>query len=84
MADNESAATDKPAIPQSHSAFHVTVVQRHQRSFVAVFVVHVVNNVQRGNVLGCQPIHEFVHALKDSVVIKTSSIIGSVSDQLAL
>ena len=45
-------------------------MQRHQRGFVAVFVVHVVNNVQRGNVLGCQPIHEFVHALKDSVVVQ--------------
>ena len=54
----------------SHSAFHVTVMQRHQRGFVAVFVVHVVNNVQRGNVLGCQPIHKFVHALKDSVVVQ--------------
>ena len=28
------------------------------------------DDVQRGNVLGCQPIHEFVHARKDSVVVQ--------------
>ena len=69
MADGESAATDRPAIPQAIERI-ITVMQRHQRGFVAVFVMHVVNDVQRGNVLGCQPIREFVHALKDSVVVQ--------------
>ena len=54
----------------SHRTDHITVMQCHQCSFVAVFIVHVVNDVQGSNVLGCQPIHEFVHARKDSVVVQ--------------
>ena len=45
-------------------------MQCHQRGFVAVFVVHVVDAVQRGDVLSSQPIHEVVHAGDDGVVVE--------------
>ena len=46
-----------------HGANHVTVVQSHQRSFVAVLVVHVVDDVQGGDILLSQPVHEVIHAV---------------------
>ena len=45
-------------------------MQSHQGSFVAVFVVHVVDAVQCGNILSGQPIHEFIHALEHGVVVQ--------------
>ena len=54
----------------SHGAIDVAVMQCHQRCFVAVFVVHVVDAVQGGHVLGGEPVHEAVHAFDDDVVVK--------------
>ena len=45
-------------------------MQCHQRCFVAVFVVHVVDAVQGSHVLGCEPVHEAVHALHYGVIVK--------------
>ena len=45
-------------------------MQCHQRCFVAVFVVHVVDAVQGSHVLGCEPVHEVVHALHYGVIVK--------------
>ncbi len=53
-----------------HRPIHITVVQRHQRSFIAVLIVHVVNDVQRANVLHRQPVHKMVEALHYRVVIQ--------------
>ena len=53
-----------------HGADNVTVVQRHQRGFVAVLVVHVVDDVQRSDVLFSQPVHEVIHALHDFVEVQ--------------
>ena len=53
-----------------HSAIDITIVQRHQRSFVAVLVVHVVNDIQRADVLYRQPVHEVVEAIHHFVVVQ--------------
>ncbi|MNI64050.1 hypothetical protein D3C73_1194660 [compost metagenome] len=45
-------------------------MQRHQRGFVAVLVVHIVNDVQRTDVLHGQPVHKVVQALHHHVVIQ--------------
>ena len=53
-----------------HSAIDITIVQRHQRSFVAVLVVHVVNDIQRTDVLHRQPVHEVIETVHHFVVIQ--------------
>ncbi|ABU77688.1 hypothetical protein ESA_02442 [Cronobacter sakazakii ATCC BAA-894] len=53
-----------------HSADNVAIVQRHQRSFVAVFVMHVVDDVQGGDVLFRQPVHEVIHTFHNFVEIQ--------------
>ena len=45
-------------------------MQRHQRGFVAVLVVHVVDNVQCSDVLFSQPVHEVIHALHNFVEVQ--------------
>ena len=45
-------------------------MQRHQRGFVAVLVVHVVDDVQCSDVLFSQPVHEVIHALHDFVIVQ--------------
>ncbi|MNS79285.1 hypothetical protein D3C72_1129340 [compost metagenome] len=49
---------------------HVAVVQGHQRSFVAVFVVHKMDKVQGADVLHRQPVHKVVKARHHGVVIQ--------------
>ncbi len=53
-----------------HGADNVTVVQRHQRGFVAVLVVHVVDDVQCSDVLFSQPVHEVIHALHHFIIVQ--------------
>ena len=53
-----------------HGADNVTVVQRHQRGFVAVLVVHVMDDVQCGNVLFSQPVHEVIHTFQHFVEVQ--------------
>ncbi|MNO66898.1 hypothetical protein D3C76_576970 [compost metagenome] len=53
-----------------HGAIDVTVVQRHQGGFVAVLVVHVVDDVQGGDVLLGQPVHEVIQAIHHVVVLE--------------
>ena len=53
-----------------HRPLHVTIMQRHERSLVRVLVVHVVDDVERRDVLGGQPVHEAVHPCHDSVVVQ--------------
>ena len=45
-------------------------MQRHERSLVRVLVVHVVDDVERRDVLGGQPVHEAVHPRHDGVVVQ--------------
>ncbi len=45
-------------------------MQRHQRGFVAVLVVHVVDDVQCSDVLFSQPVHEVIHALHHFIVVQ--------------
>ncbi|CHF94487.1 Uncharacterised protein [Salmonella enterica subsp. enterica serovar Typhi] len=45
-------------------------MQRHQRGFVAVLVVHVVDNVQCGDILFSQPVHEVIHAIHHFVEVQ--------------
>ncbi len=54
--------------------------QRHQRSFIAVLIVHVVNDVQRANVPHRQPVHKMVRPplLRRN---PTPSVNGAVSAQ---
>ncbi len=53
-----------------HGTNNVTVMQRHQRSFVAVLVVHVMDDVQRGHVLLSQPVHEVIHTFHDFIEVQ--------------
>ena len=53
-----------------HGAINITIVQRHQRGFVAVFVMHVVDDVQCADVLHRQPVHEVVEAVHHFVVVQ--------------
>ena len=53
-----------------HGTNDVTVVQRHQRGFVAVLVVHVMDNVQGGDILLSQPVHEVIHTLHHFVEVQ--------------
>ncbi len=45
-------------------------MQGHQRGFVAVLIMHVVNDVQRSHILFCQPVHEVIHTLHDGVEVQ--------------
>ncbi len=45
-------------------------MQRHQGGFVAVLVVHVVDDVQRSNVLLGQPVHEVIQSVHHVVVVE--------------
>ncbi|CQR22572.1 Uncharacterised protein [Yersinia enterocolitica] len=45
-------------------------MQGHQCSFVAVLVMHVMDDVQRSNVLFSQPIHKVIHAFHDFVIVQ--------------
>ncbi len=53
-----------------HGAVNVPVVQRHQRGFVAVLVVHVVDKIQRADVLHRQPVHKVIEARHHGVVVQ--------------
>ena len=68
----------QPGNAAGHGAVDVPVVQRHQRGFVAVFIMHIVNEIQRADVLHRQPVHEVIEARHYDVVISTSSSSGSV------
>ena len=45
-------------------------MQRHQRGFIAVFIVHKVDDIQCADVLHRQPVHEMIQALHHRVVIQ--------------
>lgn len=60
----------QPGNAAGHGAVDVPVVQRHQRGFVAVFIMHIVNEIQRADVLHRQPVHEVIEARHYGVVIQ--------------
>ena len=45
-------------------------MQCHLNGFVAVLVVHEVDDVQGGDILGSQPVHEVIQTIHDFVVIQ--------------
>ncbi len=45
-------------------------MQSQLNCFVAVFVVHVVDDVQCGDVLSCQPVHEMIQTIHYIVIIQ--------------
>ncbi len=53
-----------------HGAVDVPIVQRHQRGFVAVLIMHVVNEIQRADVLYRQPVHKVIQARHHGVVVQ--------------
>ncbi len=62
MADRESAATTETRDTTRHGADNVTVVQRHQRGFVAVLAVHVVITFSAVTYRLASQVHEVIHA----------------------
>ncbi len=57
IAERQSAATDRPAMPQAMVRCTWLVVQRHLEALVGVLVVHVVDDVERVDVGPGEPVH---------------------------
>ncbi len=60
----------QPGNAAGHGTVDVPVVERHQRGFIAVFIMHIVNKIQRADVLHRQPVHKVVEARHHGVVIQ--------------
>jgi hypothetical protein len=70
IADRLSACVREAGDAAGHRAQHVAVVQRHLDRFVAVLVVHVVDNVERVDVSLGEPFQHRVQPLQDFVVVQ--------------
>ena len=53
-----------------HCPVNIAIVQCHFQPFVAVFVVHVVNDIQRIDIRFCQPRHHFLEPRSYLVIIE--------------
>ncbi|MNZ78078.1 hypothetical protein D3C78_966410 [compost metagenome] len=57
----------------SHCAKNITVMKRHFNAFVAIFIVHVVDNIQSIYIQFSEPFHHWSEAFHNFVVIKVFS-----------
>ena len=79
MADRESATTERPAMPVAEVPFYFPVVEGHLELLVAVFVVHVMDDVQGVHIEPCQPFHHVVEFLHHIIVLQVFCVYRAVS-----